>query len=384
MKHKIRSFALASCVILASPAYSLEIILTDISDSPAEVLAAFEAAAAIWESTVTDDVTVRINVGYESLDPGVLGSAGSASMWVDYTDVRAAMIADATSAADAMAIGSLTDTDGFEFLARDVNNADLYWAFGDGGGLAVNEQLDVNTANLKALGMLGDVVGADAGITFSSDFAWDFNPGDGIDAGAFDFIGVAAHEIGHSLGFVSGVDLMDIISTPSGPFAGCCNMFGADADTDIAANAIFSTLDLFRYSDFSANFVGDLVGGGGPYRDFTFGEDYASIFGTPSAAGVYFSLDGGATSLGSFSTGSFNGVGSGGGRQASHWEDNLGLGLMDPTASPGEMLGLTDRDRIAMDAIGWDLVAVPEPGTLSMMLLGLGCLVAARRRRQKV
>src|SRR5262249_26172948 len=56
-----------------------------------------------------------------------------------------------------------------------------------------------------------------------------------------------------------------------------------------------------------------------------------------------------ATSLGTFSTGQTHGDG----RQASHWKDNLALGIMDPTAAPGEQMLITNLDRQAMDVIGW-------------------------------
>ena len=53
--------------------------------------------------------------------------------------------------------------------------------------------------------------------TFSSAFSFDFNPDDGVTAGQMDFIGVAIHEIGHALGFISGVDTYDYYGGPSGP-----------------------------------------------------------------------------------------------------------------------------------------------------------------------
>ncbi|NJR32447.1 MAG: hypothetical protein HC778_05960 [Chamaesiphon sp. CSU_1_12] len=49
----------------------------------------------------------------------------------------------------------------------------------------------------------------DGSISFNNAFNWDFNRNDGISGGAFDFIGIAAHELGHSLGFISGVDTLD-------------------------------------------------------------------------------------------------------------------------------------------------------------------------------
>src|SRR5262249_38085547 len=130
---------------------------------------------------------------------------------------------------------------------------------------------------------------SDGSITFGSDTAWDFNPGDGITPGRFDFVGAATHEIGHALGFSSGVDYLD-------------------QHPGIAEATTYQTaIDMFRYSaDSFANHM---------------------IDGVADSSTKYFSLDGGATSLASFSTGATFGDG----QQASHWKDGLGLGIMDPT-----------------------------------------------------
>ena len=82
----------------------------------------------------------------------------------------------------------------------------------------------------------------------------------------------------------------------------------------------------------------------------------ANVDFTAGIATKNFSLDGCATSLGTFSTGVVHGDG----RQASHWKDNLGLGIMDPTAGTGELLTVTALDLTAFDAIGW--TPAPEIG----------------------
>ncbi|MFH7813512.1 NF038122 family metalloprotease, partial [Acetobacter lovaniensis] len=76
---------------------------------------------------------------------------------------------------------------------------------------------------------------ADGSITFSSAFAFDFDPTDGIEANSFDFIGVAIHEIGHALGFVSGVDTYDGRTSP-----GSTNL------SSLEGSVVASQLDLFR------------------------------------------------------------------------------------------------------------------------------------------
>ena len=55
-------------------------------------------------------------------------------------------------------------------------------------------------------------------------------------------------------------------------------------------------------------------------------------------------------SIAPFSTG----INHGDGYQASHWAPFSGVGIMQPTASQGQLLSITPTDIRAFDAIGWD------------------------------
>ncbi|MDA8707975.1 NF038122 family metalloprotease, partial [Hellea sp.] len=284
--------------------------------------AGFLAAIALWQSFLSDDVDIRLDLGFSSLGGNILGSAGSARAVVSYADYRDALMADGLSADDATAIANLEVGDQLDFATQDQNG--VYGL--DDNDSNNNTFLFINVTTALALGITTDANGAaidngvdaHASITFNSDFTFDFDPTDGIDAGAIDFVGVAFHEIGHALGFVSGVDILD-----------------ANDDIDLNGFAIHSQLDVFRYSDNSqAQF-------GAGTRDLSYGGD------------TYFSIDGGVTNLGGFSTG----VANGDGRQASHWRDNLSLGIMDPTSAPaGQANTITELDIRAFDVIGWDRV----------------------------
>ena len=56
---------------------------------------------------------------------------------------------------------------------------------------------------------------------------------------------------------------------------------------------------------------------------------------------------------------------------------------MRPFVSYGLSYDATAKDLAAFDAIGWDVaVAVPEPQTYGLMLLGLAVVGGAARRRR--
>jgi hypothetical protein len=306
--------------ISANPTKAISIDLNFSSTTSSQAQTAFQQAADLWESKFDDNVNIYLNVGIDALASGVLASANSRKQVFSYTNIKTALTTDAKSTDDFSAVSNLQSGSALSFYTYDEGT---YRLDNDTSGTDSNNNkfLGVNKANLKALGLLGDVgsdcsdsvnTNCDAVIKFSNSFVYDFDPSNGITDGAFDFVGIAAHEIGHALGFNSGVDIID-----------------ASPTTDRDANAVWTVLDLFRYSDTSGNL--DLRYGGNPYLSF----------------------NGGANSVGLLSTGAFNGDGN----QASHWKDSLGLGIMDPTLATGELASITSLDLRAFDAIGWDLSA---------------------------
>ncbi len=316
-----------------------------------QALAGFQTAANRWASLLVDAVTININVNFTVLGAGILGQSSQTESLLSYGTVRSAMFGDAKSANDLTAIGSLPNSSIPLYIngtSDNPNGSGSLTPYIDNNSSANNISVRITTANQKALGLLAaNASGADASITFNSNFAFDFDPSNGITAGLYDFVGIATHEIGHALGFVSGVDILDTNSPGAGgPFA-------ADVFTYV------SPLDLFRFSTGS---VTALPGA----RDWTADTRAKS-----------FSIDAGATFLAQFSTG----VTHGDGRQASHWKDNLGIGIMDPTAAPGEFLAISAFDTQALDVIGWDLgTDTPEPGTMALCSVATVFLFYRRRK----
>lgn len=278
----------------------------------------FTAAGQLWSDNFTDDVTLNIDIGFKSLEPEVLGETSIESIGKPYSAILNALNKDKISTDDATAVANLQTGSSVDFRTTDPSTGNTIL---DNNFTTNNVYLDVNRANAKALGLLGsNNTSTDASIAFNSDFNFDFDRSDGISSNAYDFVGVAAHEIGHALGFSSGVDPVDYLSEPNGP----------GAPLSLEDYRVFTPLDLFRFSNTSKAFgVPDLAAG----------------------SNAYFSIDKGQTNLGQFSTGTYNGDG----RQASHWKDALNLGIMDPTAANGELLKISALDLRAFDVIGWNL-----------------------------
>jgi hypothetical protein len=357
----------------AAPASAVQINLIDIggvNGSAAEQ--GFQIAANYWESVLTNDAVLNFNVGYASLGADILGSTKSNSFKdVDIGSYYSLLNATQSSALDAQAVANLsplTPNGSVDVTVPEYFDPNTLSGVAEVGSRTapdntpISGTMAISSANIKALvGGFEDVV--DGEINFSSDFAFDFDPTDGISGGMYDFIGVAIHEMAHALGFLSSAQDFDYNT-------------GTDFPVDDYWWGYSS--DMFRYSA-----PGVL--------DWTFDTD------------SYFSLDAGATAYmdGYFSTGAVNGDGS----QASHWKKNYTctdfLGIMNPYTCDGFGTNVSALDLALLDAIGWDtnvditsnpnylkssaniyFDAVPEPSVLALMFAGLIGLFGVSRRRQ--
>ncbi|AFY39733.1 Hemolysin-type calcium-binding region [[Leptolyngbya] sp. PCC 7376] len=290
---------------------------------------AFEMAARIWASLLQDDVEINLHVGaIDGLNGNeAVGGAVPIFHEVNYGVYQEYLANDATSEQDDSVVDALQEGNTVDVLID---------ADGDGTSEVVdgNTTIMLTRAQAKALGMEDELL-LDNGSTWdrdvlenpdaldgyivinnSYDWSYDLTREDDVEEGQLDFLTMALHEIGHSLGFVSGLDgLIESFEMHSG---------------EIRTEGM-TALDLLRYSDTSV----DINNPDGTVSELTFGGD------------AYFSIDGGETSEAEFEEGDDY--------QASHWQRlQNALGIMDPTLGYQERTDISELDLRAFDVLGWN------------------------------
>jgi hypothetical protein len=281
------------------------------SSAPAAFFTAFSDAIRFYQSEYTDPITINIHVGWgeingASLAPGDLGqSLTNQQGFYSYSQMNTALTNDATAASDSAAIVNLPAIDPY------------------GGTKFV-----MSNAEAKALGLLaGNASGIDGYVGFFTAATYTFDPNNRTVAGAYDFIGLAEHEISEVMG-----------------------RYGLGQNG--ASSGRYSPIDLFRFTS-------------------------AGVLDLTPENGDYFSIDNGNTAINTY-----NGTGGG---DLSDWAGNT-LDSYNESLTLGKELDVTPGDVALMDVIGYDLV--PEPATWKLFCVAFAVWLAAwpvgriRRRRR--
>ncbi len=293
------------------PRVGLNIIFY-VSSPPAGAAAALEDVATYLESVFTDSITVSINVYFQNLGGGVLGQTSST-------------YAGAPSWA-ATRSGLINGMDTDDYIQNWLpTGSSIPVRYVGTSGTATNESRCFFTlANYNAA--IGYMGGTAASMTFNTATTWDYNPSNGVYGMCFK--SVAAHEIGHAMGFVSATDFRNY---------------------DIEA------LDLYRFQR---------TDGAGDYNPDTVNEFQTTArlvdFNTPNDdhnSNLFHA--GGTQTEYRMSDGSPS--------QASHFRQNSVPAVMQPMFSTGQTYYpefYRDPDKAMFDAIGWDFSL--EAGTTTL------------------
>ncbi len=284
----------------------------------------FEMAAQIWSQFLTDDTQINLHISATSdLNNGqAVGGAVPIFHEVNYGVYQEYLALDATSAEDASVLGALQEGNTVDVLVDGElvdGNSTVMLTRAQAKALGMDEALLLEDGSTWTHDMLQDPNALDGYVVINNSYDWnyDFTREGEMPEGELDFLTMALHELGHSLGFVSGLDgLIETFQLHSGE----------------TRTEGFTALDLYRYSDTSVT----IDNPDGTVSDLSFG------------GAAYFSLDGGVTELAEFEEGSEY--------QASHWQRfQNAIGIMDPTLGYQERTDISHLDLQAFDVLGWDI-----------------------------
>ena len=166
---------------------------SSVNAAPAAFKTAMAASARFLDQLIVNPITVNIQVGYGEDDNGAFPIGGNLSLGgafyqttVSYSTLKRDLAANATTALDQLAVGSLPTndpTDGATFFVSD--------------------------AEARALGLLpATSTVMDGTVGFNETYSWNYNTDGQAVPGEFDFVSAAELELMHALGMLLG--------TPSG------------------------------------------------------------------------------------------------------------------------------------------------------------------------
>ena len=208
---------------------------------------AVELAGNIWSTYLTDNITANIHFEMTSgvLDNNVLGGATPAIIKMNYDKFKEGLQSDGTA--------------NVNLLPTSNQKSDHYVKrLQDGSFDHSSYELMQTTANNKALGndLSGDASGLDGYIQLDLSANWSYDYAGGtVGVHQYDFVSVVLHELGHNLGFISGLDALSSLALPT-------------------------SLDMFRYSSNSAaQGASDYAVGGNKYFSIDGGQTAFSANG---------------------------------------------------------------------------------------------------------
>jgi hypothetical protein len=216
-------------------------------------------------------------------------------------------------------------------MIADAKSADDNTSVGAGGSLTAADPTGgagtwwVSRSQAKAIGLIADDLSNDGTTTFGAGNPFTFSGA--IAAGTYDFKGVAMHEISEVMG-----------------------RLGISGGTIGSAANSYSLIDAFSYTGVGVRNLG-------------------------AGAGINFSIDAGTSLLKLYNNALQNGL------DTRDWAPGSN-DAFNQFSNSGVVNGLSGVDVRLMDALGYDLIVVPEPaaGTLLIGALAAGAWMRRRAR----
>ena len=159
---------------------------------PPAAIAALESVAVYIEQLYSDEVTVSINITYAPLGPGILGVAQS------YIAGNPSWTTTLNSL--------INDMDGDDSVQTWLPNTSTIPVRYNYGSSTITDENRIYFRVAPYNAVIGSYPSLAAQITFSTNFTFDYDPRDGVSGHCFQT--VAAHEIGHVLGFGCGASYL--------------------------------------------------------------------------------------------------------------------------------------------------------------------------------
>lgn len=175
---------------VASTTAGFDLVFNIISALPPGAAEALASVEQYIEAQFSDPITVVVNFGFTSLPPAILGQTGSNFTTATWTNARNGLT-------------SGMDSDDTIQLSLPMGSTIPVRYSGVSATVTNEDRAFVTVANYRA--GIGTIFGSAATIEMNTNFSWDYTPPN-ISGGAYCFQSVVAHEVGHSLGFVSGTD----------------------------------------------------------------------------------------------------------------------------------------------------------------------------------
>jgi len=284
-------------------------------DQNPDAKAAFQRAAALWEAVIRTPITIIIDVDFGETwfgtpyPDGVVGFTNPQMLAGPglYQGLKQNLVLDSSTQQELSLYYSMPD---FQ-VPTDVGDLDTVIG---------------SSALFRAVGFIEpeadpamepQIWGPPPAIGLNSSVAYDFDPSDGIDPDKEDFESVAAHEIGHVLGFESAVGQLEV---------------NPDCTPALAVWDLFRVRPGAGLSGFGT--AERILSSGGSQVFFDGAQQWALSTGQPDGA-------------------------AGDAQQPSHWKDDLEsgqrIGVMDPTIAQGRQQSITFKDLSALDIMGYAL-----------------------------